>query len=357
MKRCVYAWLIALLFPATTLAQCPVQKTVILYLNGVDTIEKSAKASMKLIEEKVSKIPGVLTDCIKFDYIYNTNEVLFTDFIEAGMQKAAEQGLNTSDFWRWFFRSSPFTSGFADLLVDFYSNTNTSIDLGLFVLGDQAEEHLAKIREYLAQGKRVILVSHSQGNLYANEEWNQLTEGEKSQTHIVAVATPADQVADDGSYTTLEEDRVAHFLFPRALAANVSNEENCGDDWTCHGFKESYMRGKNSRERIVEEIVALLPVHEPEQCRIEGVIMDWYYENVISGARVALLNNRPPYNMIAEFSSNATGHYCVPKNVADGYYWLEAYLPNDEWLGGRNVGLRSGQVIPIVIDFPIAVPM
>jgi hypothetical protein len=210
------------------------------------------------------------------------------------------------------------------------------------------DEHLVRIREYLAQGKRVILVSHSQGNLYANEEWDQLTEEEKSQVDIVAVATPANYVAKNNDlYTTLTEDWIAT-LFPHALAANASNQEDCGDDWTCHGFKESYMKGGNSRERIVEEIVALLPTKESEHCRIEGTVRSWD-GTIISGGQVLLINyvlGNPPI----ETTSDATGHYCI--NVADGDYYIGAY--QDGTLLGCNIDvlLQSEFSEQLIIDFP-----
>lgn len=348
--RYVCVWLIVLLLPTIALAQCPVQETVILYLNGADTKERNAIKSKKRIEEEVSKIPGVLTECVKYDHVYNTNEPLFLDFLEAFFQKAQEQGWDVPDFWRMFFRLNPATSAFADLLADYYSNTNSLIDLGLFVLGDQVNEHLKEYRKHLPN-KQIIIVAHSQGVSYVNDEWNLLTNSEKSQVNVIAVATPTDHIASNGPYTTLVEDKVAEFFFPRALAANVANDESCPDDWTCHGFKESYMRGTNSRSRIVDQIVSLLPVVQ-ENCRIEGTVYDWYYDGIISGARVVLWRNVAPYDIVLETTSNDSGHYCIA-NADNGFYFVEAYK-NSESLGGRDVWLRSTQTTPIVIDFPIA---
>lgn len=359
MVRYAYVWLIVLLFPALVFAECPtgVQETVVIYLNGVDTTKKSAIESKKRIKEEVSKIPDVLVDCIKYDYLYNTNEKLFGDLVEAGLQKAKEQNLSASDFWRWLFRVAdfPIANLFLDLLPGFYGETSLSIDLGLFVLGDQVDEHLTKIRGYLSQGKRIIIVSHSQGNLYINEEWNALTSAERNNVNVVAVATPADHVAGNGLHTTLYEDWIANYLFPNAQAANIGNDEPCGSDWTCHGFKESYMRGENSRSRIVEEIISFLPVVQ-ENCRIEGTIYNWDnsldYPGFVSGARIVLWRNTAPYDEVLETTSNDSGHYCIA-NADDGFYFVEAYK-NSESLGGRDVWLRSTQTAPIVIDFPIA---
>jgi hypothetical protein len=359
MKRYICAWFVVLFLPTVALAECPTQETVILYLNGIDTTEKSAIASQDRIKKEVSKIPGVLKDCIKYDYLYNTNEPGDLDLVEAAIQKLNEQGISMSEFWGRWFRLIPAITGdwFLTLVSDYYFKTNESVDLGRFILGDQVDEHLVKIRGYLAQGKRVILVSHSQGNLYANEEWNKLTEAEKSQVDIVAAATPANYVAKNNDlYTTLTEDWIAT-LFPRALAANTSNAEPCSDDWTCHGFKESYMKGGNSRERIVEEIAALLPV--PETCRVEGIVKDLDFRTIISEAKVKLWtwdNNALIWKLVTETKSDSSGHYCLT-DIADGDYLLNAYNKNEYSLGGRAVWIRSNQMEPIIINFPIPVLM
>lgn len=310
---------------------------------------------MRKLDKEVSKVPGVIADCVVFDYAYNTNELLFADFLEAGIQKVEEQKRSTSDFWRQYFRLLPLlsTDPVFVLLVDFYLDTDAAVNLGRFVLGDQVDEHLAKYRTYLAQGKRVVLVPHSQGNLYANEEWDKLTVAEKNVTDIVAVATPAGLVAKNGPYTTLAEDGIAKFLFPLALPANATNEEPCADDWTCHGFKESYLHGVHSRTRIVKEIVALLPVVQ-KHCVIEGVLKDWDNVTIISNGVVSLLDGLTG-GLVAKTASDSIGQYCL-ENVTNGSYFIEA-SKNGLSFGGRDVKIYLATPRPIRINFPIASQM
>jgi len=58
----------------------------------------------------------------------------------------------------------------------------------------------------LGQGKRVLMVSHSQGNFYANAVYNALAGQYANSIGNVQVATPASYVANGGTYTTVPED-------------------------------------------------------------------------------------------------------------------------------------------------------
>jgi hypothetical protein len=139
-----------------------------------------------------------------------------------------------------------------------------------WVLGDQKAEHLARYkREINAKGRRVILVPHSQGNLYANEEYATLSENERTDMRIVATSTPSSFVPGDGPYTSVKEDKLAStiFAFTGALPTNLLNgTTQCSGSladvnrWTCHGFKEEYLAdGKPSRAKIVQDIILALP--------------------------------------------------------------------------------------------------
>jgi uncharacterized surface anchored protein len=354
--RSIVAWLamLVLFVPVVASAACPVQETAVLYINGIDTTEENAERSMKTIKSEVSNAPGVNPDCVVYDYAYNTNEPLFADFLEAGLQKVDEQKISTSDFWSFFLRHASPTLAllFDATIADYYDDSNVLVDLGEFVLGDQKAEHLAKYREHLVLGRKVILVGHSQGNLYANEEWDELLPSEQGRVRIVAVATPADHVGNSGSYTTLEEDGIAKWLFPLALPANAQNEEPCDDAWICHGFKESYMRGNNSRGRIVSEIVALLPVAITGGT-LEGNVRDGSFTHPLSGAVVQILD-RITEKVLLETTTDASGHYRFA-DVAPGAYALVAFLNGNEVGYSGYVSITKGKTT--TVNLPKPVPM
>ncbi|MFA6566131.1 MAG: hypothetical protein WCT48_05265, partial [Candidatus Paceibacterota bacterium] len=68
----------------------------------------------------------------------------------------------------------------------------------------------------------------------------------------------------------------ALFAFPIAMAANETNLEPCGDSpWLCHGFETSYLHGTNSRTKIINDIIAALPIEPPippGKARVQGKV-------------------------------------------------------------------------------------
>jgi hypothetical protein len=84
------------------------------------------------------------------------------------------------------------------------------------------------------------------------------------------------------------EDGAAQW-FPFALPANAANGEPCPDPWYCHGFREWYLFGSNSRDRIVDRIVELLPqpsitgsiqgtLHMPDGSSVNQAVV-WLYDS------------------------------------------------------------------------------
>jgi hypothetical protein len=88
------------------------------------------------------------------------------------------------------------------------------------------------------QRHNVLLVAHSQGNLFGNKINELLTTKEKERFRMVSVATPADNVAGDFTlsalYTTLAGDIVIAAI-PGSFAGNASGFG--------HTFVESYLFG------------------------------------------------------------------------------------------------------------------
>jgi hypothetical protein len=130
--------------------------------------------------------------------------------------------------------------------------------------------HIRQYRDAISAGKKVVVVAHSQGNLYANKEFDKLAAlpilpiGEHFA--IVAVATPASFVAPfpagSGPYVTLGEDLFANVGFmvvnPSVLPPNTINFPICGYSIDCHRFVDAYLRGGTSGPKIVDKVLAAL---------------------------------------------------------------------------------------------------
>jgi hypothetical protein len=136
--------------------------------------------------------------------------------------------------------------------------------------------HLDLYRIVINDGRKILVVGHSQGNLYANAAYNVLA-GEldaiDDMFSIVAVATPDSHVGLPGRlepYITLYEDTFASELFvlvnPSVLPPNTRNVDNgeCGSQKECHSFVGSYLGGVESRFEIQYAVLsALIPQSEP----------------------------------------------------------------------------------------------
>lgn len=138
----------------------------------------------------------------------------------------------------------------------------------------------------IVAGNVVIVVAHSQGNLYANEAYQYISPAPSSTSppdfSIVSVATPANTIAGYEAtcpspfcpYVTLENDIIT--AVPESLRANAYNGQP-GDPCLsatgsinpvkiitakveCHSFDTSYMVGPSTHDMIVNDVVNDIPV-------------------------------------------------------------------------------------------------
>ena len=72
-----------------------------------------------------------------------------------------------------------------------------------------------------SQKHNVLLVAHSQGNLFGNKMYTLMSAAQKKKFRMVSVATPADHVAGDGPHITLYGDFVIRPI-PNSLPANTN---------------------------------------------------------------------------------------------------------------------------------------
>jgi hypothetical protein len=127
----------------------------------------------------------------------------------------------------------------------------------------QAQE--AHYKQDLSAGRKIIVVAHSQGNLYVNQAYTDLAPT-PADFDVVAVASPADYVAGGGPWTTLRNDIIT--LVPGALLNNEFNTNTPGycnpppdltSEINCHSFTDSYLVGNDSGDRILSEIISDIP--------------------------------------------------------------------------------------------------
>ncbi len=114
--------------------------------------------------------------------------------------------------------------------------------------------------ETLENGDKVLLVAHSQGNLFGNEVFdNLLSDAYRKRFNMVSVGTPANRVTNSVEpYTTLVCDQVinSNKLLPSGIPFHLEGKMGCtgAEESSGHEFERSYLENKWSYDEIVENI-------------------------------------------------------------------------------------------------------
>lgn len=172
---------------------------------------------------------------------------LIQSLFQLGLLNENGQHLTLSDYWELFLDPTGIGGLEAELLASAALEIVNAIDM------EDRHAHASRYAEVIASGNRVILVSHSQGNLFALRALEEIEEFLRPFWSSVSVATPASTTPKSGPYTTLMGDFIHHT--PGALGPNIG--QNCGWPWACHSFVNSYLTASSaSKQQIVEQIFA-----------------------------------------------------------------------------------------------------
>lgn len=290
MKRIVCAVLVfALLFckaslGADTFCQNIAPGTVVVFGNGIMNTGDDATDSLTRLENELYKILSQEEfSKLKFDLAYNQSYGFFQDLYESAKQKLGTENVVVS-FWRWLGNQEVVP----DIIQEDIKTMAGRFDFATRVAVEDLNNHITLYRTSMLEGKRVLVVSHSQGNFFVNAAYEKLFTGSNALTTtssfgIVAVATPASFTAGNGPYTTLVEDLVIQAIAlaipPGVSLPRFSNITNIGSgatstDWKGHGFIEEYMaQGSKSIIQIMNDTVTMLgSLVQPPQVAQPGAI-------------------------------------------------------------------------------------
>jgi hypothetical protein len=234
--------------------------TVIVFGNGMRNEKKHAKSSLETLKKAFMQNYGKLLEPndtenrIKFDIAYNSYEKYWFDALQVGRNYLNQWQLvdNISDLlWgsRWD-TPSPWMS--------FLNDENEYY----FLKDKDLVSQLIMYENYIHNGYRVIIVSHSQGNFYANNVSRFLFTFESSIANI-QVATPATSMYNFTSrpspWSTFMDDKVMKHV-PLKLKPNIKggasdSAVNQSNDIKGHSFEAAYMFVEESRDKIMRDIV------------------------------------------------------------------------------------------------------
>lgn len=249
----------------------------VFHVNGISVTPQAARRNLdelsSLIVERNSEID------YRYYLSYNHTNTVIADLIQA----ATQVGLQfSSQVMLWMTGATDIPSWLQDIL--------TKAMQGFYpVVANELQDHVDKYRDALLQGNKVLIVPHSQGNLYANEAYEMLRSQNpelpvRQSVGIYGVATPANNVAGSTSpYLTNNRDFIS--TTPGALPANLALKYASGEavptfglgTFTliqAHSFTDTYLSpAYNTRQSVLEGIqTRLSSLQKPASSSGDGPI-------------------------------------------------------------------------------------
>lgn len=263
--KCTYIISLAIAFTllTSTVGFCNDKFINVIFGNGVYNTFEDADLSKELLKNRlVPKLSALnLGNLVIFNVAHNPTLAVINDLLEAFTQN---QQTDTIQFWKYL-------AGL-DLMPDYLQHKlkflSSNISASIIEANPAVQEHIEIYNGLLCGGNKVVVVAHSQGNMFANLAFEGLNPDVADGFGIVSVANPDSYVAGGGPYTTIVEDIVI-FVIPFALPANLNNFGGTNPaDWSGHEFGASYMAaGKPAESKILEDIETTITSLEwPEPC-------------------------------------------------------------------------------------------
>lgn len=190
--------------PARAQQATDIGPTSVFYVNGVNTTLDAAQADLIELNNAWNELAEARG--LRFNLAYNPTDEGITDLIEAGNQS----GIPTSRVLAMVSNVAVWSSDLLEIYLDLIETSIAQLPITAQVV----DRHVTAYRERLSQpnlafkGQKVIIVSHSQGNLFVNDALAKMSAGEISCIWNVGVATPDHRLASKAVYSTLENDRV-----------------------------------------------------------------------------------------------------------------------------------------------------
>lgn len=222
-------------------AATAVPGAAIVYVNGINSTFDEAVASLQILKTQLNARDT--NNAYVYGNAYNATRGFFSDVWQVFKQKTVE-GSSPADFWRAIDGGTIPADGMDAALQQKYIDTLTRSNT------PELPNHLNQYRNYLKAQRKVVLVGHSQGSLYANFEINLLATGpERAQGRITAVnvGNAARYQLPGSSYLTSTSDTVVGALgrVQTVLPANYSFGWALSDPLG-HSFSKTYMNTRYS---------------------------------------------------------------------------------------------------------------
>jgi hypothetical protein len=272
-------WILFLIFRSLNLAfanSCEGKGTVFFFGNGMFTTKESARMSRDRLEESINYGVSLGTSKdIQYDIAYKTNESILIQILNVAAHKEID---NWESFWLWLSSLKQPPKWFQDKILLVAAE---ALKIGTVAFED-IQDHFETYSRYIRQGYNVILVSHSQGNFYANQAMRKLPPyADSSLTGSlldkrknpffpkffdifanVQVATPVLATINLSPWSTYKDDLVILLVREKLGGVLPANLKTSGigfppdGDLLGHFFVEAYLRNPEARGKILSDIQA-----------------------------------------------------------------------------------------------------
>lgn len=221
--------------------------SAIVFVNGINNTFDDAIASLQVLKTQLNARDA--NNAYVYGNAYNATQGTFSDLWQVFKQKSVE-GASPADFWRAIDSGTVPAGGMDAALQQKYIDILTKSET------PELPDHLNQYRAYLQQNRKVVLVGHSQGTLYANFEMNLLITGpERAQGRIssVNVGNAARYLLPGSSYLTSSSDTVIGSLglVQTVMPSNFSLGLHLFTDPLGHSFTKIYLNPSFSAARQI----------------------------------------------------------------------------------------------------------
>jgi hypothetical protein len=250
---------------------CAGKGTVFVYGNGMFNSYEDAREGLKTLKRLLKReLKFDLKKQVEFELAYKTSEPILQQLLNVMSQKKIDDFQN---FWLWVGSTRIAPSWFIEAMI----SSSAQVFREKF---EDLKVHFENYASHIREGFNVILISHSQGNLYANQAMKDLERfTDSSLTGSIAdkrkenpyfpkfseifsnvqVATPANSTVNLSPWLTFKDDLIIQAVrsFTQALAPSLDTPGSGSPpngDFLGHNFIKAYLANPEASSRLVKEV-------------------------------------------------------------------------------------------------------
>lgn len=301
MKKFIVAFL---LLCSALYAETDEYKVDLYFANGI-MMQDDEEEVRELWQERVDKLLQKYSHLYGYigtaDAAYNISEGMAADMWEAFLQKVDLEptwGVGWSAFKETISRL-PYGK-----VAEFIVKAN---ELASAKVHDETlHEQITKYEDSIKAGHGVVVVAHSQGNLFTHQAYNSLDGWMQTYFHTIAVATPDSSIINSGHGVTFYNDMITligmnnnisnpnkhdYIDVTRNALGEIINQELLTDQLSIqyHGFE--YYLGYPVYEEALREGSTTITNRELRQTdNAKTLILGWIYDEILDHINI---NRRP----------------------------------------------------------------